>query len=166
MPSSRQLERFLEQLLAGQGAQLRTREWTLQRYRQGVYGYPSRAPVPPTELPLALGQRVAVAGVGALTLACSGEPPADAPGRFSVRFRRAGQRLRQADGTHLSLKTLFQTLGIPPWWRPRVPLLFAGEELLAVGPFRRAAVAQARALELCWEPALLPGEGTRQGAPR
>ena len=36
-------------------------------------------------------------------------------------------------GPRRTVKKLLQEHGVPPWWRDRVPLLYLGEELLAVG---------------------------------
>jgi tRNA(Ile)-lysidine synthase len=55
-------------------------------------------------------------------------------GVLTVRYRRGGEACRPAGraGTH-EIKKLFQEAGIPPWVRPRVPLVFIGGELAAVG---------------------------------
>lgn len=51
-----------------------------------------------------------------------------------VRYRRGGESIRPAGGTHTrELRTLLQEHGIPPWMRERLPLVYAGDELLAVG---------------------------------
>jgi tRNA(Ile)-lysidine synthase len=51
-----------------------------------------------------------------------------------VRFRGGGERLRGAPGRHSeSLKHWLQQAGIVPWMRDRIPLLYAGEELVAIG---------------------------------
>lgn len=52
---------------------------------------------------------------------------------LTLRFRRGGERIQlSGQQQHKSLKKLFQTWQIPPWQRASVPLLFAGEELIAV----------------------------------
>lgn len=48
-----------------------------------------------------------------------------------VGFRRGGEVLRGHGVTH-DLKKLMQASGIPPWERERLPLVFAGDELMAV----------------------------------
>lgn len=48
-----------------------------------------------------------------------------------VRFRAGGERLA-CGGHHRPLKDLLREAGIPPWRRARWPLLFHGEELVAV----------------------------------
>ncbi len=50
-----------------------------------------------------------------------------------VRFRRGGERiLARGARHHQSLKKLFQQAKVAPWQRQRIPLLFRGEDLLAV----------------------------------
>jgi tRNA(Ile)-lysidine synthase len=53
------------------------------------------------------------------------------PQRLEVRFRAGGERLQTAAGRK-PLKNLLQELDVPPWQRPRLPLLYAGERLVAV----------------------------------
>ena len=52
---------------------------------------------------------------------------------LTVRFRQGGEVCRPAGRGHQhELKKLFQEWGVPPWERPRVPLLYVGEALAAV----------------------------------
>ena len=53
------------------------------------------------------------------------------PRELTVRFRQGGERLAMPHG-HSSLKQLLQERHVPPWLRARVPLLYAGEQLIAV----------------------------------
>lgn len=48
-----------------------------------------------------------------------------------VRYRHGGEHLQHA-GHLRELRTLMQAAAIPPWERERLPLVFAGEQLLAV----------------------------------
>ncbi|MGN6313744.1 MAG: tRNA lysidine(34) synthetase TilS [Rhodanobacteraceae bacterium] len=80
------------------------------------------------------GEALPLPGGAALVLeGASGTPVAlDPPLR--VRFRRGGERIKPAGDTHTrELRDLLQGAGIPPWQRTRIPLVFSGEELLAVG---------------------------------
>src|SRR5205814_7604456 len=73
------------------------------------------------------------AGLGTLALEC------DAPVALEVRFRRGGERIVLAAARpSQSLKHLLQELGVPPWERPRIPLVFRGENLLAAGDLVRS----------------------------
>lgn len=50
---------------------------------------------------------------------------------ITVRYRRGGEILRQ-HGHRRPLKKLLQEQGVPPWLRQRLPLVYLGEELVAV----------------------------------
>lgn len=53
---------------------------------------------------------------------------------LSVRLRRGGEQCRLPGRTHRhKLKKLLQASGLPPWVRERLPLVYAGEELAAIG---------------------------------
>ena len=77
-----------------------------------------------------------VAGVGMLSLV-----PAAAEGIavagdevLGIAWRRGGERCRPQGRAHSqTLKKLLQEKAVPTWWRERVPLLYLGDEMLAVG---------------------------------
>ncbi len=77
------------------------------------------------------------AGLGRLELAADPHGPVDldaVPDRVTVRLRRGGERLRLAHGApRRLLKALLQEAEIPQAERARIPLLWSGEQLLAVG---------------------------------
>jgi len=51
----------------------------------------------------------------------------------TVRFRQGGERLKPAGrNARHDLKSLFQEAGVPAWQRDKIPLLYAGDELIAV----------------------------------
>jgi tRNA(Ile)-lysidine synthase len=54
-----------------------------------------------------------------------------AEGPLQVRFRRGGEQLR-AGNHHVSVKSLLQRAGMPPWQRHSHPLVFDARGLLAV----------------------------------
>jgi tRNA(Ile)-lysidine synthase len=70
-------------------------------------------------------------GGGALELLAAGTPVID----VRVRARHGGERIRQPGRSHShALKHVLQDLGVPPWERARLPLLFSADgELLAAG---------------------------------
>lgn len=73
-----------------------------------------------------------------------------------LRFRAGGERLRPA-GTKVTreLKNLLQERGVVPWMRERIPLLYAGESLVAVAGLwvadEFAAVGTEPGLRVRWE---------------
>ncbi len=118
-------------LVAWPGAELR-------RYRNHLYVMPAMASLPdepaqvlhPAES-LDLGP-----GMGRLALEADAETgirPNLANAGLQVRYRHGGEEIRPAghDCTH-KLKKLLQQEGIVPWMRERLPLLYAGEQLVAV----------------------------------
>ena len=118
-------------LVAWPGAELR-------RYRNHLYVLPAMPGLPdePAQLllpeePLDLGP-----GMGRLALAPGadqGITPDLANAGLQVRYRHGGEEIRPAgrDRTH-KLKKLLQQEGIVPWMRERLPLLYAGDRLVAV----------------------------------
>lgn len=118
--------------------------WTgteLRRYRDLLYALSPVLPPPagwerawdgraPLELP---------DGCGRVSL------PTD-PGRqlaLTVRLRRGGERLRPSGQAHTrELRDLLQQAGVPPWLRGRLPLIYAGGELLAVADLWQTEAAE------------------------
>jgi tRNA(Ile)-lysidine synthase len=71
---------------------------------------------------------------------------------LTLKFRSGGERFRpRGRDHHHSLKHLFQESGVVPWMRDRVPLLYRGDELAAIGDLWVSAdVAAAPASEPRW----------------
>jgi tRNA(Ile)-lysidine synthase len=69
----------------------------------------------------------------------------------TVRLRQGGEIFRLAGHAHHhKLKKLLQEAGVPPWERERLPLIYAGEELAAVGDRWICAPFAAQAGEPGW----------------
>ena len=61
---------------------------------------------------------------------------------LEIRYRRGGETLKLPDQSHTKkLKKLLQDAGIVPWMRDRLPLVYAGDELVAVADLWLAADA-------------------------
>lgn len=78
------------------------------------------------------------AGIGVLSLRTADASEASVhpllASPLRVHFRRGGERIKPAGDAHTrELRDLFQRAGIPPWRRARIPLIYRGDELLAVG---------------------------------
>jgi tRNA(Ile)-lysidine synthase len=75
------------------------------------------------------GESLSLPGGGLLTL----EPHAQLPTPLSVRCRQGGERIKPANDRYTrDLRALFQSGAIPPWQRDTCPLLYEGEQLIAV----------------------------------
>ena len=75
----------------------------------------------------------------------------------TVRMRKGGERLRlDHRRPRRTLKNLFQELGVPPWYRDRLPLLFCGEHLVSAPGVGDACEFRATpgeaGLIVTWEP--------------
>jgi tRNA(Ile)-lysidine synthase len=58
------------------------------------------------------------------------------PAVLTVRFREGGEQLQlSGESIHRELKKLLQDAAVLPWWRGRLPLIYAGEKLVAVAGF-------------------------------
>jgi len=132
---------------AGDGAVLRWSNAVMRRWRDLLYLAPDPPALPldwqaswcGTEpLPLPTGDVLEfMAGPAAIA--------ADPAGPYQVRARRGGERITLPGRKHShELKHVLQELGVPPWSRPRLPLLFAADgELLAAGDLALSARLQA-----------------------
>ena len=101
-----------------------------RRFRDRLFLTPALPEIPRNYSAIWGGQSVLqLAGRGCLgTL--SGWPAA----QYRVAFRQGGERARPLERQHSqTLKKLMQEYGLEPWLRDRVPLIFEGERLLAVG---------------------------------
>lgn len=87
---------------------------------------------------------------------------------YQLQLRRGGERCRPASRQHSqTLKKLFQEYAVPPWWRDRVPLLFSGGQLAAVGDYWVCAGFEAApgapGWQLQWRPPGRPFKPVRHG---
>ena len=71
---------------------------------------------------------------------------------LQVRFRQGGEKIQLKNKRHRQeLKKLFQEEEIPPWLRNRIPLLYAGDVLIAVADLWIDAAAYSNDNELSWQ---------------
>lgn len=56
--------------------------------------------------------------------------------KLTIKFRQGNERFKQnAHTPSKTLKNCFQSLSIPPWIRYRIPLVFSGDRLIAIGHY-------------------------------
>lgn len=110
----------------------------LQRHRDLLYCSATLGPIEEISLEWDIRSPLLLpAGLGRLRLEeGQGEGVARArmPERVSVSFRGGGETLRvSTQQPTRALKKLLQEANVLPWWRPRLPLIYAGDLLVAVG---------------------------------
>ena len=132
LPRHRMLAQIWQQFLAAGADREPCVRWPgaeLRRYRQQLYAMPPLPDVRVVDQPLAAAGEMLWPHGGRLVWSLPG------PGRLCSP--RGGERIR-VGGHRRRLKSLFQQAGVPPWWRRRTPLLYLGDELVAVGNRWRA----------------------------
>lgn len=89
-------------------------------------------------------------GLGQLVLRRDRDGPLDGarlPARLEVRWRAGGERLQtEPGGPRRTLKEWLRVRGVLPWMRDRLPLVHAGDALVAVADLAVAAGFQAGAV--------------------
>ncbi len=108
------------------------------RYRDDLHAaLPLQPPESELDLPWDMTAPLEVPQFGwrlqAVTAQGEGLAPVRLPASLNVRLRRGGEICRLPGRQHRhKLKKLLQASHIAPWQRPRLPLLFAGNEIVAV----------------------------------
>lgn len=141
-PSTRKLAAIEHDMFAASADRVPCVEWDgwqMRRHGGWLYCEPDLPPLDtdqqfdwryqePLALPAALGTlRMAAAESGRLDAA-------KLPATLTVRFREGGETLQPVGHSfHHKLKKLLQAADILPWWRERLPLIYADKELIAVG---------------------------------
>lgn len=159
MPSHRLLDAMLEQGLGARmdaAPQQRWLGWQCARYRCRGYLFPQWPDLDLQAVWLcviddsisdrAFG-RLSFTAVRGLGMRVDTSRP------LTIRFVREGVRCRPQGRVHSqTLKKLFQEYAVPPWLRERVPLIYQGDKLLAVGDFWVCAEAAADEAETGYLP--------------
>ena len=86
------------------------------------------------------------------------DPDARLAEPLTVRLRQGGERIKPAGDAHTrELRHLFQQAQLPPWQRNVCPLLYAGDELVAVAgrwiSHRGGVIFRQAGATPCWRPA-------------
>lgn len=138
IPGQAHLERVLRDVLAARADADPLVTWPgaeVRRYRERLFALRPLPPRPAADLVLHWPPATDLdlpGGLGRLVrLPTDGDDVIAQP--LEVRFAVLGARLRpQPAGPSRSLKNLFQEAGVPPWLRPYIPFVFAGDALIAV----------------------------------
>ena len=150
LPSAARLATVIDTVLHAKPDAQPLVEWPggeLRRYRGRLYLLPplGEAQWQPQGRPLAATPVSLGEGLGALQLvpdAPRGLSAATVARGLCVRMRSGGEYIKPAGQTHTKkLKKLLQDEGVVPWMRDRLPLVYAGDELVAVADLWVAAGA-------------------------
>ena len=146
VPTALQLDNILDEVLrARPDAQPEVR-WpggSARRHRSCLYLLPDELAVRLPEGPITGSQVKLGSGLGSLQFepgAERGLNPALVGPRLRLQARKGGEKIRVDGQQHTKkLKKLLQEEGIVPWMRDRIPLVYSGDELVAVGDLWVAA---------------------------
>ncbi len=158
LPNAAHIEHILSDVLTAAEDSTPCLRWPgaeLRRYREHIYAMrPLGTHDPAVILPWDMHSTLSLpADIGTLSTT-----PAQGQGlkaslcgaaNITVRFRHGGEHCRPAGRGHThELRKLFQEAGIPPWQRDRMPLIYVGTDLAAIGdvwvcePFQASAEEQ------------------------
>lgn len=150
--------RQIERQCAARAGQLPCIRWPgteLHVWKQRLWALPPARSAPADWTARWHGEPLTLPDGGALSLGAVGARLAEPLG---VRLRHGGERIKPAGDAHTrELRDLFQRGVMPPWQRAGCPLLYAGEELIAVADrwisAHGAAIFQHAGARPCWRPA-------------
>ena len=157
-PTTRMLDRVINEVIPARIDAQPHVVWpggSVRRYRNALYLLPEKHEDCFAASPLSLDELPLGPGMGRLVLqggADSGLSETLVRSGLVVRQRRGGEEIRPQGQAHTrKLKKLLQEEGVLPWMRDRLPLVFAGERLVAVADLWLAADAAAEpGYELRW----------------
>jgi tRNA(Ile)-lysidine synthase len=149
-PPTAQLNAVLQELVTAREDAQPLVTWPgaeARRYRGKLYVLPAGGEAALATEPQCFGSSPLelADGLGTLKLA-----PGAAPGLsqtvieqgLTVRYRRGGEEIQPVGHAHTrKLKKLLQEEGVVPWMRERIPLVYSGDDLVAVADFWIAAGA-------------------------
>jgi tRNA(Ile)-lysidine synthase len=159
VPTALQLDTILDDVLrAREDAQPQVR-WSggsARRYRGALYLLPDTLPASLPEGSISGSRLELGGGLGTLHFDPGAERGLDAHlvgPRLRLEYRKGGEKIRVDGQSHTKkLKKLLQDAGVVPWMRDRVPLVYAGDELVAVGDlFIAADAASSPGVAIRWE---------------
>lgn len=157
-PTTLQLDRVMSEVIPARDDAQPLVTWpgaSVRRYRSGLYLLPEKL-VQVLEYRDVSGSRAELGtGLGALNFESGAEVGLSEKlvmQGLSVRPRVGGEEFQPEGQAHTrKLKKLLQEEGVVPWMRDRLPLVYSGEQLVAVGDLWIAADAVARpGVAVCW----------------
>jgi tRNA(Ile)-lysidine synthase len=157
LPSARTLAALRRDLWRAAPDRVPCARWQdarVYRYRERLYADRATPLSPDIVRRWPSGEAITLADGGRLELRPAtgkGLSRARLPPVLELRPRRGGELFRPAPGAHgRLLRKWLQERGVLPWLRDRVPLVYAGETLVAIGDLAYGAESAARDGEESW----------------
>ncbi len=160
-PSSQHLETLVSQLAVTTRSGHARFAWPgteIRRYRDQLHGMAPLVPLAPgLEVAWDLTRPLALPELGGHLQATPVQGQGISRARLAgtavqVRTRRGGEVcLLPGRAHHHKLKKLLQDQGVVPWWRERLPLIYSGDQLVAVADLWVCAPYAAIAEEAGWQ---------------
>ncbi len=142
MPSAAQLQALRDDVIDARQDAVPLLAWAdveVRRFARRLYAMAPLAPIDPSAVyQWDLSQPLSIAAAGCLHAQASDELDLALDSRkltqpLSVRFRGTGERCQPVGRVaSQSLKKLLQEYAVPTWLRERIPLVFCGDDLVAV----------------------------------
>ncbi len=108
----------------------------VHRFRDCLHAVPPLPPLPtaPIDIEWNFSQPLIIQGLGKLTVSSIIGSGLRADLNYRVRNRIGGERCKPAGRAHSqTLKKLLQEYNVPPWLRDRLPIIYCGDRIAAVG---------------------------------
>ncbi|XRD86120.1 tRNA lysidine(34) synthetase TilS [Dyella acidisoli] len=146
----------IERQCTAQDGQLPCIQWPgaeVHVWKNRLWAMAPRNSVPPPANLSWQGERLPLPDGGSLSLTHTAQLPV----LLDVRWRSGGERIKPIGHRHTrDLRSLFQTGAIPPWQRDVCPLLYEGDELIAVADRwlseRAAEIFRGAGAQPRWQP--------------
>lgn len=157
-PTALQLERVLTEAIPARVDAQPLVSWpggAVRRYRNHLYLLQEHLAAPLASQPVSGATVQLGRGLGTLCFAPDagfGLSEAIVSSGLTLRAREGGEEIQLPGQGHTKkLKKLLQEEGVVPWMRDRIPLIYAGEQLVAVGDLWIAADASVeRGISVLW----------------
>ena len=147
-PTAMQLSRILTEVIPAREDAQPLVSWpgaSVRRYRNGLYLLPEKLLPLPEPIDVCGDEVPLGPGLGVLQLvpgAARGLSKQVLERHLRVGFRQGGEEFKPEGQSHTRrLKKLLQQEGVVPWMRDRLPLVYAGDDLVAVGDLWLASAA-------------------------
>ena len=156
LPDSKKLESICHQMLTARSDKnphVRFGKSEVRRYRDDLYLMNQLPKYDETSYyELDLEKPLSIAGIGILRASLvKGRGLRVDREQIECRFRQGGEQIEIPSIGRRPLKKLFQEWGVLPWERDRTPLLFIGDQLIAVVGYFLKAELMARENEMGYE---------------